>query len=294
VPQTNWVPHGFRVPCELEIVDSDGQKSIWRSGPYVRPGDDEMHPDRWNITGGVSPAEAAIKILPDNAKYEKMTAKQAAEAFFKACAEQDWNEVLKFWSAYGADGRSRFERMKGYLGGLEIISIGEAYQTDRYPGWYVPYEIKLRPQEFNVRVSNANPAGRYVITGIYDDKLQLQQDLKWTNGPVVLADNEAYARLQPAEAVKAYFAAMAKLDWDEMRKFAPDYDVNRDKANLEEAQRHGADVHKLLPTMEAGEAFWSAEQSAWFVKCRALQVKKWNLAVRNDNPAGRWQVDGGI
>jgi len=23
-----------------------------------------------------------------------------------------------------------------------------------------------------------------------------------------------------------------------------------------------------------------------------LQIKKWNLAVRKDNPARRWQVDG--
>jgi hypothetical protein len=23
-------------------------------------------------------------------------------------------------------------------------------------------------------------------------------------------------------------------------------------------------------------------------------TKKWNLAVRKDNPAGRWQVDGGL
>jgi hypothetical protein len=46
--------------------------------------------------------------------------------------------------------------------------------------------------------------------------------------------------------------------------------------------------------MEAGEATWSPEQSAWFVKCRMLQTKKWNMAIRKDNPAGRWQVDGGF
>jgi len=30
------------------------------------------------------------------------------------------------------------------------------------------------------------------------------------------------------------------------------------------------------------------------VKCHVVMVKKWNLAIRNDNPARRWQVDGGI
>jgi hypothetical protein len=53
IPQPDWDEHGFRVPCELEIITSYGQKTTWKPGPYVRPGDDEMHPDRWNITGGI-------------------------------------------------------------------------------------------------------------------------------------------------------------------------------------------------------------------------------------------------
>jgi hypothetical protein len=293
VPQPDWDKHGFRVPCELEIIHSDGQKSIWKPGVYVRPGDDEMHPDRWNITGGINPEETEIKILPDNAKYEKMTPKQAAEAFFKACAEKNWDEVLKFWPMSGMD--ERFERMKEYLGGLEIVSIGEPYQSGNYPGWYVPYEIKLPPQEFNVRVSNANPAKRCVVTGIYDRKLRLQQDLKWSTAPEVLTNNDVYARLSPTEAVKSYFDAQSKLDWVEMRKFTSESDVEETQKEVETAKQRGMDVHKLMPVMEVGEATWSAKQSAWFVKCRTLSpVKKWNLAVRNDNPANRYMFDGGL
>jgi hypothetical protein len=293
VPQPDWDKHGFRVPCELEIIHSDGQKSIWKSSPYVRPGDDEMRPDRWNITGGVNPRETEIRILPDNAKYENMTPQQAAEAFFKACAEQNWDECLKFWQMSGADGR--FERMKEYLGGLEIVSIGEPYKSGKYPGWYVPYEIKLRPQVFNVRMANTNAAKRYVITGIYDSKLQLREELKWTNEPQVPANNDAYARMTPVEAAKAYFHAASKFDWAEMRKFVPDNDVEKDKRQLEEAEKQGMDVRKLMPATEVVEVFWSAEQSAWFVKCHMSPgIKKHNLALRKDNPAGRWQVDGGI
>jgi len=289
VPQPDWDKHGFRVPCELEIIHSDGQKSIWKPGVYVRPGDDEMHPDRWNITGGINPEETAVKILPDNTKYEKMTPQQAAETFFKACAERQWDEVLKFWPMSGTD--ERFERMKEYLGGLEIVSIGEPYQSGKYPGWYVPYEIKLRPQEFNLRVANTNSAKRYVITGTYDSKLKLQEQLKWSNEPEVLTNNDAYAKMSPAEVARAYFEALSKRDWAEMRKFTPDNDVETTKHQLEEAKKQGMD----LPVMEAGKAFWSAEQSAYFVKCHYLgYVKKWNLAVRNDNPANRYMFDGGL
>jgi hypothetical protein len=189
----------------------------------------------------------------------------------------------------------RFERMKEYLGGLEIVSIGEPYQSGNYPGWYVPYEIKLPPQEFNVRVSNANPAKRCVVTGIYDRKLRLQQDLKWSTAPEVLTNNDVYARLSPTEAVKSYFDAQSKLDWVEMRKFTSESDVEETQKEVETAKQRGMDVHKLMPVMEVGEATWSAKQSAWFVKCRTLSpVKKWNLAVRNDNPANRYMFDGGL
>ena len=54
VAQPKWEKRGYRVPCKVEITQPDGQKTICEPSPYVRPGDDEAHPDRWNITGGVN------------------------------------------------------------------------------------------------------------------------------------------------------------------------------------------------------------------------------------------------
>jgi hypothetical protein len=103
------------------------------------------------------------KVLPDNVKYEKMTPKETAEAFFKACSEKNWDEFLKFWSASSVD-----ERLKEYLGGLEIISIGEPFKSGLYPGWFVPYEIKFKnggTKKMNLAVRNDNPAKRWVVDG---------------------------------------------------------------------------------------------------------------------------------
>ncbi|HXP60920.1 MAG TPA: hypothetical protein VN829_10540, partial [Dongiaceae bacterium] len=127
-----------------------------------------------------------------------------------------------------------------------------------------------------------------------DSKLRLQQDLKWSGEPEVLPNNEAYARLSPVEAVQAYFDAQAKFDWVEMRKFTSQYDVEETKGQAASAEKMGLDVRKAMPVLKALEAVWSPEQSAFFVKCQMTGVKKMNLAVRNDNPAGRWQVDGGF
>jgi len=52
-PYPQCGPHSFRVPCELEVA-SDGEKRVWKPhGPFTRCGDDEMHPDRWIIHGGL-------------------------------------------------------------------------------------------------------------------------------------------------------------------------------------------------------------------------------------------------
>ncbi len=296
VLQTNWVKRGYRVPCELEITDTEGQKSKWTSRPFVRPGDDERHPDHWNITGGVNGPQAEAKILPDNKKYEQMTPRQTAEVFFKACAAENWDEVLKFWPAPAAS--AQFERMKAYLGGLELIHLGDAYQSNSYAGWYVPYEIKMPPQDITVRVSNTNSARRYVVTGTYDSyeiKHPPLEPLVWTTQPENLTNNDVYARMSPADVAKAYFDAWSKSDWTEMRKFAPDSDVDKAKQQFDEAQQNGIDPRTLLPGVEVGEAVWSPDQSAYLVQCRmAGTVKKWNLAVRNDNAANRYVFDGGL
>jgi hypothetical protein len=251
--------------------------------------DQSIPPETWHIElpADVSWAQLEPPKLVDNEKHASMTSEQAARAFFEACGREDWAEVGKFWSPIN-------DRLKQYLGGLEIINIGESFASKGAAARFVPYEIRLRPQEFDLRVSNDNPAKRYVITGLFGTNLALRQDLTWSNVPVLLPNNDVYERLSAVEAVKAYFEASMKLDWDEMGKFAPDYDVQNDKAQIEAAQKRGMDVNKMLPRREVVEAFWSPEKSAWFVRCREFQVKKWNLALRNDNPVHRWQFDGGL
>ncbi|MCJ7730364.1 MAG: hypothetical protein MUO27_10880 [Sedimentisphaerales bacterium] len=103
------------------------------------------------------------EILPDNAKYERMSPKESATTFFEACSQEDWNEVMKFWTVSAVS-----EDIKQYYGRLQIISIGEPFKSGKYPGWFVPYEIKLksgRIKKWNLAVRNDNPAKRYIVDG---------------------------------------------------------------------------------------------------------------------------------
>jgi hypothetical protein len=46
--------HSFSVPCEVEYIAPDGQKRTKKFGSVkARCGEDEMHPDRWIIHGGI-------------------------------------------------------------------------------------------------------------------------------------------------------------------------------------------------------------------------------------------------
>lgn len=230
------------------------------------------------------------QILPDNEKYENMTPKEVAAALFQACAEENWDEVLKFWGASSID-----EQIKEYLGGLEIISIGEPFKSGGYRGWFIPYEIRIPSQKFNLRLSKTNAAGRLVITGMCDSKLRLLREMKWSNEPEVLPDNDTYAKMSPDEAVKAFNEAFSRQDWDEMRKFAPDSFVEELKHDFEEWTKRGQPKEEQPFCEVIGKSVWSEENSAYFVRCRVPGgVKKHNLAIRNDNEAHRWQFDGGI
>jgi hypothetical protein len=99
--------------------------------------------------------------LPDNEKYASMTAEQAARAFFDACAKADWNEAGKFMSPVNKD-------MKDYLGGLQIVSLGQAFTSRSYGGRFVPYQIKFKngkTQKHNLAVRNDNPVHRWQVDG---------------------------------------------------------------------------------------------------------------------------------
>ncbi|MBI4676104.1 MAG: hypothetical protein HY748_00805 [Elusimicrobia bacterium] len=102
------------------------------------------------------------KELADNDKYARMGPVETARAFFEACAGMDWDEVGKFT---GSAADPRFRRI---YGGLAVVQVGEAFKSGRYPGWFVPYEVRLKSGEvkkWNIAVRNDNPAKRFVVDG---------------------------------------------------------------------------------------------------------------------------------
>ena len=111
--------------------------------------------ERIRLNEGINPEQLT--------KYENMTPKEMTIAFFQACADKDWDELVKFFT----DSEVR-QGTKDYYGGLEIISIGEPFTKDNYHGWYVPYEVRLKSgkvKKWNLAVRKHRLVQRYMCDG---------------------------------------------------------------------------------------------------------------------------------
>jgi beta-lactamase regulating signal transducer with metallopeptidase domain len=212
--------------------------------------------------------------LPDNAKYEQMSPLESARTFFEACSKEDWEEAEKFFQL-------RDERIKKHLGRLQIVSLGTPFRSQSYAGWYIPYEIRLRIQQpWSVR--NDNPAKRWIVSLGPAETI----DLKALADVKKLPNNEKYERMTPQEAVQAFVDACRKNQPAEAKKFLPPSiaakEVETLVKHLAQAETH---VGQCTPRKQPGQ---------WDVSCELCVTRKHNLAMRNDNPAKRYVVDGGL
>lgn len=85
-----------------------------------------------------------------------------AEAVFKALAEKDWDR----YALYASSGVAPL--VKQIYGGLEVLEIGQPFKSGLYPGWFVPYKVRLpegRVKQWNLAVRNDTPDGGLIIDG---------------------------------------------------------------------------------------------------------------------------------
>lgn len=119
--------------------------------------------------------------------------------------------------------------------------------------------------------------------------IELPDDVIWYEEPKELADNEKYQLMGPKEVARAFFQACADEDWDEFSKFFVASEVDQRLKNILGG----------LEIISIGEPFKSGLYPGWFVPYEIRfkhdkENKKMNLAVRNDNTANRYVVDGGF
>jgi hypothetical protein len=183
LPPLDYVRDKFFFTADLRRVyrfDAAGSRLEGFDAYVHRPGGDVLvlSVERIEYIEHVDPAIFTLKLpegvqwskepepLTDNRKYEQMTPKQAAQAFFEACAQRDWSEAEKFWYQ-----RPMSARVKSHLGGLKIVHLGEPFQSaiSLVTGdWFVPYEIKFpggRVNSWNLALRKNPSVKRYIVDG---------------------------------------------------------------------------------------------------------------------------------
>jgi hypothetical protein len=91
--------------------------------------------------------------------------KEAAAYFFDALAKEDWDAAVQVMQS-----SSVHPGVRSTYGGLQVISIGEAFQSGLYAGYFVPYQVRLRDgtvKSHKIAIRNDNPAHRWVVDGGY-------------------------------------------------------------------------------------------------------------------------------
>jgi hypothetical protein len=208
--------------------------------------------------------------------HERRVVRTAAKGFFEACGREDWDAVSRFWPTTLDD------RIKSIMGGLRVKSLGEPFRSKDYAGWFIPYEIEMAMKRA-INVRSDNPAKRCVLflDPEYTPDAQALADVER------LPDNEKYEKLTPEEAVQAFCDACAKSDVDEAKKFLHPSIPAADAEKVVKEIGSFASIH-------VGDGTPGKEEGSWAVPWEFHFVKKFNLAMRNDNPAKRYVFDGGI
>jgi outer membrane lipoprotein-sorting protein len=94
------------------------------------------------------------------------TPEEVAKAFFDAMTGNDWNTVFILCPVL--ENASKIDRIKSYYGGLTVVSLGKPFQSGQFPGYFIPYEIRLKSGEVNkhnLAVRNDNPAKSWMVDG---------------------------------------------------------------------------------------------------------------------------------
>ena len=115
----------------------------------------------------------------ENENYASLTGvtpAQAARTLLEACSREDWTETAKFLPPELLTRQPSFgDTFKSIYGGLEIVSLGTPFKSQviiqaglKYPGVFVPYEIRLksgRVKKWQVAIRCDNPEHRWYWDG---------------------------------------------------------------------------------------------------------------------------------
>jgi hypothetical protein len=160
----------------------------------------------------------------------------------------------------------RFDPATNRLAGLQVIVHDAGKDVVVFETTDIRYDEPVAPELF---------------------ALTLPPDVIWAVPPEQMPVSGTLPT-NPREAAQAFLEGMATRDWDRVLSVYP-------STSIDPRLMEGGGG---LQVISLGEPYRSGLYAGWFVpytiKFPNGRVKKWNLAVRNDNSAHRWVFDGGF
>ncbi len=89
--------------------------------------------------------------------------REAALFFFDSLSRKDWDDVQRLLPTTKVPDETK----TGY-GGLTVVHVGDPFRSGLYPGWFVPYEVRLEngeTKQYNLAVRSDNPEKRWIVDG---------------------------------------------------------------------------------------------------------------------------------
>jgi hypothetical protein len=117
--------------------------------------------------------------------------------------------------------------------------------------------------------------------------LEMPEDINWIKEPEILPNNDVYRNMTPAEAATTFLQAVTDNNAEEVLKFWPYSKIGKNQIG----------GMGQIASFSIGTPFQSESRSvSWFIpfeaKLKDGRIVTGRLAMRNDNDAGRFVVDG--
>ncbi|KAB2872480.1 MAG: hypothetical protein F9K37_00135 [Bacteroidales bacterium] len=106
------------------------------------------------------------------------------------------------------------------------------------------------------------------------------------------ANGEAFKNISSKRAAELFFEGMGRNDWELVSQTYSIFKNKSDKVDKMKAEFGSLKVIRIGEPFKSG--LYPGEFVPYEIKLKSGEVRKYNLAVRNDNPNKVWLVDGGF
>jgi outer membrane lipoprotein-sorting protein len=277
--RVNGDPPMWRIEKEGRVVVMDGKKKymyIKNTQMAVFGGRDAGFVDWMGIF--LNPTKILNKEKEDakknHAEYEITESGNTTTLTVKAKALGDFSNTYLFNTSVPQSDNRRvytFDKQTRRLQSFEVFVMDGKNEVQ---------VIKSREIKYNIDI----PANTFAIS--------IPDNVKWIDAKDLTGGQDKGIEASSAEEVaKKFFEACGNGDWAMVDKLMPGVMQSGNAAQIKE-MLGGLKIKSLGKSFKSGQ--YPGEFVPYEIVFKTGDTKKMNLAIRNDNPAKKWTVDGGL